>query len=153
MYTRRRDRWGGLWEVGGCHMCWVKATPRPRRVGTVGVGQSSLHPGEPFHPARSVTALVHPHPKASTWLLIWFFTLVFTMLFWFRTVPFKFSSPIWLNGGVPTTANIAKQYRASSAAVLAGQPHTVQGCYSAHRVQPPHVPSSRHSGGLQGHPT
>lgn len=63
------------------------------------------------------------NPEVSTWPFIWFYTLVFTVLIssqlpWFRRVP-EISNPTGLNGGVPITANIAKQNRASLLAVLA----------------------------------
>lgn len=52
----------GRQVLGGVRMprVWVKATPRPLRVGTVGTGQDSLSPGDPENSDR---ALVHPSPK------------------------------------------------------------------------------------------
>lgn len=89
---------------------------------------------ESFSAKRTLTKLYFIlNPEGSTWTLIWFYTLVFTMLIfpqfsWFRRVPFEISNPTWLNGGVPITANIAKQNRTSLLAVLDRQPSEMLGC-------------------------
>lgn len=85
----------GRQVLGGVRVShvWVKATPRPLRVETVGAGQDSPYPGDLSIQKIVTQPWFIPHPKIPTWPLIWFFTLLFTMLFWFRTVPFKFSNP------------------------------------------------------------
>lgn len=93
-------------------------------------GRGGLCAQENFSANRTLTKLYFI--LKSTWPLIWFYTLVFTVLIspqfsWFRRVPFEISNPTWLNGGVPITANIAKQNRASLLAVLARQPSEIQG--------------------------
>lgn len=96
-------------------------------------GREGLCAQENFSANKTLTKLYFIlNPEISTWLLIWFYTLVFTVLIspqfsWFRRVPFEISSPTWLNGGVPITANIAKQNRASLLAVLARQPSEIRG--------------------------
>ena len=97
-------------------------------------GTAILCAQENFSAKKTLTKLYFIlNPEVSTWTLIWFYTLVFTMSIspqfsWFRRVPFEISNPTWLNGGVPITANIAKQNRTSLLAVLDGQPGEMLGC-------------------------
>ena len=93
-----------------------------------------LHAQKTFSAKKMLTKLHFIlNPEVSTWPFIWFYTLVFTVLIslqfsWFRRVPFEISNPTWLNEGVPITANIAKQNRASLLAVLARQPSETLCC-------------------------
>ena len=93
-----------------------------------------LHAQKTFSAEKTLTKLHFIlNPEVSTWPFIWFYTLVFTVLIssqfsWFRRVPFEISNPTWLNGGVPITANIAKQNRVSLLAVLARWPSEMPHC-------------------------
>ena len=93
-----------------------------------------LHAQKTFSAKKMLTKLHFIlNPEVSTWPFIWFYTLVFTVLIslqfsWFRRVPFEISNPTWLSEGVPITANIAKQNRASLLAVLARRPSETLCC-------------------------